>query len=102
MIKILKMLRRSIPIAVCGMLLLSACSKSKQSDTISRYDPSKPLTLQRFTPDSGGVGTQMIIYGENFGSDPAIVKVFINDVPAPVVGVKNNTNFVLIPSQAGE
>lgn len=102
MIKILKMLRRSIPIAVCGILLLSNCSKNKQSDTIPKYDPSKPLTLQRFTPDSGGVGTQMIIYGENFGNDAAIVKVFINDVPAPVVGVKNNTIFVLIPSQAGE
>ncbi len=102
MIKILKMLQRSIPLAICGCLLWSACSKKERQEAVAQFDPSKPVTLQRFTPDSGGVGTQMIIYGDNFGSDPAIVKVFVNDVPAPVVGVKGTVIFALIPSQAGE
>lgn len=100
--KILKMLFRSIPFAICGSLLLTACTKNKTSEAVAKFDPSKPVMLNRFTPDSGGVGTQMIIYGDNFGSDASIVKVFINGVPAPVVGVKNGSIFVLIPSQAGE
>lgn len=100
--KILKMLHRSLPFAVLGSLLLTACSKNKSPDTEVKFDPSRPVTLERFTPDSGGVGSQMIIYGSNFGTETGIVKVFINEVPAPVVGVKNNTIFALVPSQAGQ
>ena len=100
--KILKMLHRSLPFAVLGSLLLAACSKNNSPDTVVKFDPSKAVTLERFTPDSGGVGSQMIIYGSNFGADAAIVKVFINDIPAPVVGVKGNAIFALVPSQAGQ
>jgi DNA-binding beta-propeller fold protein YncE len=100
--RILKMLHRSLPFAVLGSLLLAACSKNKSPDTGVKFDPSKAVTLERFTPDSGGVGSQMIIYGSNFGSEAGIVKVFINEVAAPVVGVQNNAIFVLVPSQAGQ
>jgi DNA-binding beta-propeller fold protein YncE len=100
--KILKMLHRGLPFAVLGSLLLLACSKNKTSDAVMKFDPSRPVTLESFTPDSGGVGSQMIIYGSNFGTEAAIVKVFINDIPAPVVGVQGNAIFALVPSQAGQ
>ncbi|RFS26678.1 hypothetical protein DVR12_02500 [Chitinophaga silvatica] len=100
--RILKGLRRSLPIAVFGTMLLAACSKKKSAESDAKFDPSQAVTVERFTPDSGGVGTQMIIYGSNFGNETGIVKVFINDIPAPVIGVKNTAIYVLIPSQAGE
>ncbi|MDQ0107415.1 NHL repeat-containing protein [Chitinophaga terrae (ex Kim and Jung 2007)] len=102
MIRILKWLRGSLPFAVFGGMLLAACSKKESSDTLVKFDPSKPVTISRFTPDSGGVGTQMLIYGSNFGSDRNLVKVFINGKPAPVIGVKDTIMYVLVPSRAGE
>ena len=35
------------------------------------------LCRYSFTPDSGAVKTQMVIEGENFGTDTSLVKVFI-------------------------
>ncbi len=93
MSKILKLLHRSIPLAVCGGLLIAACSKNKMSDTVARFDPSKPVTLQRFTPDSGGVGTQMIIYGDNFRNGCRDRKSIRERCARPCCGRKGHHHF---------
>ena len=41
-------------------------------------DLSKHSVFESFSPDSGGIGTQLIIRGKNFGSDPSYVKVTVN------------------------
>ena len=43
-------------------------------------DLSKHSVFESFSPDSGGIGTQLIIRGKNFGSDPSYVKVTVNNV----------------------
>lgn len=65
------------------------------------FDPSKPTTIQSFTPDSGGVTTQMVIYGSNFGTDTSQIKVYINDKRAPLIGSSGTILYVLVPSKAG-
>ena len=41
-------------------------------------DLSKHSVFESFSPDSGGIGTQLIIRGKNFGSDPIDDKVCSN------------------------
>ena len=43
------------------------------------FDPSKPIEILSFYPDSGGIATPMIISGKNFGSDTTGMKVFFED-----------------------
>lgn len=83
------------------MLLFSLWGCKKDSENAKQaYDPNKPVELLRFLPDSGGVGTQMIIEGGNFGSDTSMIKVFINNKPAPIIGANGSALYVLVPSRA--
>lgn len=85
-----------------GGILFFACKKQEESTKVLQpYDPAQPVTIQKFTPDSGGVSTQMIIYGENFGTDTSQIKVFVNDKPAPVIGSTGTAIYALVPSRAG-
>lgn len=80
-------------------LSLQGCKKDSKTDP-QAYDPGKPVVLSSFSPESGGVGTQLIIEGANFGTDTAMIKVFINNKRAPVIGVSGSTLYVLVPSRA--
>ncbi|MBZ4191695.1 IPT/TIG domain-containing protein [Niabella beijingensis] len=82
--------------------LFHACSKKKEPvpERIT-YDPSKPVVIDHFTPDSGGVSTQMLIYGSNFGTDTSLIKVYVNDKRAPLIGSTGSVLYVLVPSKAG-
>jgi hypothetical protein len=83
------------------LLTVCACKKSTTTEQKIAYDPSSPVTISRITPDSGGVSTQLMIYGSNFGEDTSIIKVYINGKPAPVVGTNGSSIYVLVPSKAG-
>ncbi|GAB3020342.1 IPT/TIG domain-containing protein [Niabella terrae] len=85
------------------MLFLAVSCKKSAEPTGGGvpFDPTQPVVINHFTPDSGGVSTQMLIYGENFGSDAGQVEVFINDKPASVIGATGNMLYVLVPSRAG-
>lgn len=83
-------------------LLLLACTKKEVAKPIHvPFDPSKPVTIDRFTPESGGVSTQMLIYGSNFGTDTSKIKVFVNGRRAPLIGSTGSILYVLVPSKAG-
>lgn len=68
------------------------------------YDPNKPITLTSFSPDSGRVATQMLIHGQNFGSDLSKIRVFVKDKKAAVIGVNNEGTVIycIVPSLKGE
>lgn len=91
---------------VLGMLLILfyAC---KEDVAPIKYDPSKPVTISSFSPDSGGVATRLIILGSNFGNDTALLKVTLFDparnkeTVAKVVGVTNECIYALLPRRAG-
>ncbi|TCC93130.1 IPT/TIG domain-containing protein [Pedobacter hiemivivus] len=81
------------------VLCLTHCKQDEVKQE-AKYDPSKPLEVTDFYPKEGGAGNNMVIYGENFGSDPSKIKVMIGGKVAVVVGVKNNSLYCLIPAQA--
>lgn len=93
--------KRGLPWAALLLLFFAACSRKGTVDNRIPYDPSKPVTVNRISPDSGGVNTQMIIYGSNFGSDTSLIKVYINGHPARVIGLNGTALYVLVPSKAG-
>jgi hypothetical protein len=94
-------LQRRLPVAFLVLLILFACNKESATNKGIPYDPSKPVTISRITPDSGGVSTQLMIYGSNFGNDTAQIKVYINGHLAPIVGTNGSSIYVLVPSKAG-
>ncbi|RQO74751.1 hypothetical protein DBR43_05025 [Pedobacter sp. KBW06] len=81
------------------LFFLWGCKK-ETGQTKQVYDPNKPIEMTRFLPDSGGVGTQMLIEGSNFGNDTSMIKVFVNNKRAALVGASNSALYVLVPSRA--
>lgn len=69
--------------------LLSSCEDKGQSG-FQTFDPSKPIEVTEFYPDSGGIATPIIIEGNNFGSDTTGLKVFFQDT----LGVKHKAGLV--------
>jgi hypothetical protein len=63
------------------------------------YDPNSPVTVDRFTPDSGGAATQMMIYGSNFGTDVTNISLTVGDKSAAVMSSSGSALYALIPSQ---
>lgn len=67
------------------------------------HNPNKPVTITSFSPDSGRVATQMLIYGENFGSNKSLINVFVKEKKAAVIGVNNEGTIIycIVPSFVG-
>lgn len=81
------------------VLCLTHCKEAEVKQELV-YDPSKPVTVTDFHPKEGGVGNNLVIYGENFGNDVSKIKVTIGGKTAKVVGVKGNSLYCIIPDQA--
>ena len=56
--------------------------------------------FESFSPDSGGVKTQLIIRGQNFGTDTAYLKVTVNNKRAAIVGVADDVIYAIVPARA--
>lgn len=69
-------------------------------DAAHAYDPNVPVECNEFLPTEGGVGTKLVIRGANFGSDTALVRVYVNDKNATVVGVSDTRIYAVVPRRA--
>lgn len=87
-----------------GLLaLVSCCFVSCKDDDEGNeipFDPSKPVLISDFTPKEGGLGSRLVLYGNNFGNDVSRVKVTIGGQNAKVIGVKNGSLHCFVPSKA--
>lgn len=84
-------------LCLCG---LYSCDDDETKGTA--YDPSLPVTIETFSPDSGRIRTQFIIEGNNFGNDASKVKVWFNQKEALVINVVNNAIYTIVPKQPGD
>ena len=64
------------------------------------FDANKAIKVTNCLPDSGGMGTRIIVYGENFGNDTAAVKVTIGGQKARVLSCRSNSLLCLVPKKA--
>lgn len=63
------------------------------------HDPSKAIKVTDWSPKEGGSGQQMVIYGENFGNDPSIIKVAVGGNEAVVISAVGNAIYCTVPSK---
>lgn len=76
------------------ILFVISCS---DSDDEGKYDPSKPIVVNDFSPKEGFTRTGIYITGSNFGTDVSLIHVNIGDKEAPVIGSDGNTIYCLTP-----
>jgi hypothetical protein len=68
--------------------------------TFTPPDPNRPTSISTYFPDSGGIATKLILYGENFGTDTAYIKVTVNDKKAAVINSDGEAIYAIVPRQA--
>lgn len=78
------------------------CKDDKDdSGTSAIYDPSQPVTITSFTPESGAGGAQFLVYGNNFGSNLRNIKVTVNDKEAVLISSNGTCIYCFVPRKAG-
>ncbi|WP_077152536.1 IPT/TIG domain-containing protein [Bacteroides bouchesdurhonensis] len=80
-------------------LCFTGC-KDDNEDQGEAFDPNKPIVISDFSEKKGGVGNNLILYGDNFGNDISKVKVTIGGKDARIITVKNKSMYCIIPPKA--
>jgi len=79
-----------------------SCENTDNDELGPPFDPKQPITCTSFYPEVGGMATQVILVGKNFGNNPKDIEVLFNDKPAPVIGCSNERILVVTPRRPGE
>ena len=82
--------------------ILFACKDDNEGHIGQEYDPSKPVTLTSFFPDSGRIRSKVILEGDNFGTDPEKIRVYFNKKKAAIVGSSGKRMYVVTPRMPGD
>lgn len=80
-------------------MLLFLCYACKDEDSGGGYDPNAPVVVTSVVPETGSISLPIVIHGSNFGTDRSKIKVYFDDVQAPIITVKNEHLYVLSPRQ---
>lgn len=84
---------------VLSMFIASSCESNSDAQV---HDPNRPVTVTNFYPDSGGVATQVILNGDNFGTDLSKIKVLFNNKEAVVIRSLGNKLYAITPRRPGD
>ncbi|MGI6048815.1 MAG: IPT/TIG domain-containing protein [Petrimonas sp.] len=97
-------MKSSLLVFIVFLFGLSACTSedTKEKPFEIPYDPTKPLQLTEFLPEKGGMASQVIIKGSNFGTDPSELRVYFNQKKAKVVKTIGNLAYVITPKLPGD
>lgn len=96
------LLRRLPVLAGAGVLIFLSCRENDDGGAGEPYDPSRPVVLNAFYPDSGKYQEKVMLTGENFGTDPEDIRVYFNSKRAAVVGSTGNRMYVQAPRLPGD
>ncbi|WP_270087903.1 IPT/TIG domain-containing protein [Sphingobacterium sp. SYP-B4668] len=89
------------------LLLFSIFSCNKDGET-NGGEQTKPIDINRsievtdIKPKEGGLGTGVIINGENFGNDTSKIEVYFNEKKALLLKVKPTVIYAMVPKQPGD
>lgn len=92
-------LMQTIVVVLISLFFVN-CKKDVNEKSANHFDPTKEVVITDFYPKEGGVGTDLILYGENFGNNISKTKVTIGGKPAKVIGVKDGSLYCVIPQKA--
>ncbi|MDR2563098.1 MAG: IPT/TIG domain-containing protein [Prevotellaceae bacterium] len=101
-VKILKISNLFLAVAAITVVLAYSCKNEDDKSSNKPYDPSRPVVLDSFYPDSGGMATKIIMTGSNFGNDASAIKVYFNQKRAAIVSSNGTQLFVITPKQPGD
>jgi hypothetical protein len=90
----------ALMVALC---LATSCGGNDDEETVEiipPFDPALPVVISDFTPKTGGIGQRLVLYGQNFGNDTALVRVSIGGKPAKIIGVKGESLYCIVPGKA--
>lgn len=84
------------------LALLTLCFTGCKDDdgATGNFDPDKPVVISEFSPKEGGLGTRLLLYGENFGNDISKIKITIGGKDAKVIGAKGESLYCVVPAKA--
>jgi len=66
------------------------------------HNPSSPVVVTGIGPTKGGLGTKVVVSGENFGNDTSKVDLYFNSRKAMVMKVQDNAIYAMVPKQPGQ
>lgn len=84
---------------LCG-LVVSSCKDEDSASVTVAFDPSQPVVITSFTPESGGALDQIIVKGQNFGTDKSRIDLTIGGKKATVVNVMSDKLYAIVPQKA--
>lgn len=88
-------------VLLCLFMLCSvSCKDDETNQEAVPYDPSLPVEITGFTPETGGGGTRMVVYGKNFGTDTSLMKLTIGGLEAKIINVLGDCMYCTVPQKA--
>jgi len=87
---------------VCLVYGMTSCSDDEAVVVKQVYDPTVPITVTTFFPDSGRIRDKVILDGSNFGADPSQIRVYFNNKRAAVVGSTGERMYAITPRMPGD
>ncbi|MDR2040328.1 MAG: IPT/TIG domain-containing protein [Bacteroidales bacterium] len=84
--------------------LFTGCKESNNDENPydKPFDSSKGVTVTGIGPKKGGLGTKVVVTGENFGNDPSIIDLYFNDKKALIIKAQDNALYAMVPKQPGD
>jgi len=87
--------------AITLMFAFGSCSNNDEKAK-PEHDPNKEVVLTTFYPNEGYIRDRVLLDGENFGSDPSMIKVFFNSAEAKVISSIGTRILALVPRMPGD
>ena len=82
-----------------------ACDNSGTGESnpyLIPHRPNEPVIVSGIGPTNGGLGTKVVVSGNNFGNDPEKIKLFFNEREAFILKAQDNAIYAMVPKQPGE
>jgi outer membrane protein assembly factor BamB len=99
-IKLKTLFVASVTTCVCVFGFVSCGDEADEKGTV--YNPSQPVVLTSFKPDSGRISERVLLDGSNFGTDASKIKVFFNAKEAKVINSTGTRILALVPRLPGD
>ena len=84
------------------VFMLGSCEDKDNKAVPQPPKSGVPIKATSFYPDSGKIAEKVIILGENFGTDPSLLKVYFNKKRGKVVGCDGTSMYVVCPRMPGD
>ena len=91
-------------IPLCISLYVCTISCENKNNDANRWerDPNKPVVLSSFYPETGRIAEKMLLDGDNFGTDPSKIKVYVAQKRASVISSTGKRIYALCPRMPGD